>query len=62
MTVTLGDYIVSAKFWSATLQTWQAEYLVIGLYIVLSIYLRQEDSAESKPPESSDDATGEHNK
>jgi hypothetical protein len=53
--------VISAKFWSATLQTWQAEYLVIGVYLVLSIYLRQEGSAESKPTNSPDSETGKHN-
>jgi hypothetical protein len=53
---------VSAKLWSSTLETWEAEYGVIALYIVLSIFLRQEGSAESKPPEAGDDSTGEANK
>jgi len=56
------QFLVSAKFWSSTLATWQAEYLVIALYIVLSIYLREEGSAESKPIEAGHGATGEHNK
>ena len=31
----------------------------MGLFLVLSIFLQQEGSAESKPVESSDDLTGE---
>jgi hypothetical protein len=50
--------LISAKFWSSTLQTWQAEYLAIAVFVVLSIFLRQQDSAESKPVESSDHTTG----
>ncbi len=42
-------------------QTWQAEYLVIALYLVLSVFLRQQGSAESKPADASDGETGEHN-
>jgi hypothetical protein len=57
----VANYLASSTFWSATLQTWQAEYLVIAVYLVLSIFLRQDNSAESKPPDDSDDATGEHN-
>jgi hypothetical protein len=57
----LGDFLVSSKFWWQTFQTWQAEYLVIALYLVLSIYLRQEGSAESKPKNASDEETGAHN-
>ena len=58
----VSAFLYSAQFWSTTLQTWQAEYLVIGLYVVMSIFLRQEDSPESKPVESSDQQTGEPNK
>jgi hypothetical protein len=60
--ISIAEYLVSAKFWSITLQTWQAEYLVIGLYVVFSIFLRQEYSPESKPVESSNEVTGEANK
>jgi len=60
--ISIAAFLLSAKFWSTTLQTWQAEYLVIAIYVVLSIFLRQQDSAESKPVESSDKSTGEANK
>lgn len=60
--LTFGDYLVSPKFWWENFQTWQAEYLVIALYLVLSIFLRQEGSAESKPENAPDNDTGEHNK
>ncbi len=46
--ISIAAFLLSAKFWSTTLQTWQAEYLVIAFYGVLSIFLRQLDSAESK--------------
>jgi len=61
-TISITVFLLSAKFWSITLQTWQAEYLVIALYVVLTIYLRQEDSPESKPVETSDETTGKANK
>jgi len=59
--VSLGKFAISAQFWSSTLETWQAEYLTIAVYLVLSIFLRQQDSAESKPLESTDRDTGESN-
>lgn len=59
--ISLGGYLVSSKLWWETFQTWQAEYLVIALYLVLSVFLRQEGSAESKPDEAPDSETGEHN-
>lgn len=59
--VSLSHYLTSAKFWSTNLQTWQAEYVAIAIFVIFSIYLRQEDSAESKPVEASDEATGKEN-
>lgn len=47
--VTWSDYIVSADFWNRTLQNWQSEFLAVGSMVVLSIYLRQRGSPESKP-------------
>ena len=56
--ISFGAFLVSAKFWSSTLETWQAEYLTIAIFIVLSVFLRQQGSAESKPAESSNQETG----
>jgi uncharacterized protein DUF6766 len=54
-------YVASADFWNRTLQNWQSEFLAIGSMAVLSIYLRQRGSPESKPvgaPHVSTDETG----
>lgn len=59
--VSIPSYLFSAKFWSITLQAWQAEYVAIALFVVFSIFLRQQFSAESKPVEASDEATGKEN-
>ena len=56
--ISFGAFLISATFWSSTLETWQAEFLAIALFIVLSVFLRQQDSAESKPVESSNKDTG----
>jgi hypothetical protein len=47
--VTWPQYIASADFWNRTLQNWQSEFLAIGSMAVLSVYLRQRGSPESKP-------------
>ncbi|HVT28518.1 MAG TPA: DUF6766 family protein, partial [Lacipirellulaceae bacterium] len=60
--ISIAAFLLSAKFWSSTLQTWQAEYLSIALFVVLSIYLRQQGSAESKPIASRSQTTGAVNK
>jgi hypothetical protein len=56
-----GAYMLNGSFWFKTLQAWQAEFFAIGVYLILSIYLRQQGSPESKPVESSDETTGEAN-
>jgi uncharacterized protein DUF6766 len=47
--LTWPRYIASADFWNRTLQNWQSEFLAIGSMAVLSVYLRQRGSPESKP-------------
>ena len=47
--VTWPQYVASADFWNRTLQNWQSEFLAIGSMAVLSVYLRQRGSPESKP-------------
>jgi hypothetical protein len=42
-------YVGSSDFWNRTLQNWQSEFLAVGSMAVLSIYLRQRGSPESKP-------------
>jgi hypothetical protein len=56
------QFFASPKFWFLTFQTWQAEYMAIALYIVLSVFLRQDGSPESKPPDAANSVTGEANK
>jgi hypothetical protein len=42
-------YLGRADFWNRTLQNWQSEMLAVGSMVVLSVYLRQRGSPESKP-------------
>ena len=51
-------YITTSDFWNRTLQNWQSEFLAVGSMAVLSIYLRQRGSPESKPVGSPHHATG----
>jgi hypothetical protein len=51
-------YLGRAEFWEKTLQNWQSEFLAIGSMVVLTIYLRQRGSAESKPVGAPHDETG----
>jgi Domain of unknown function (DUF6766) len=51
-------YLGTADFWNRTLQNWQSEFLAVGSMAVLSIYLRQRGSPESKPVGSPHGTTG----
>jgi len=51
------SYIGNAEFWEATLQNWQSEFLAIGSFAALTIFLRQRGSPESKPVGAPHDAT-----
>ena len=56
--VTWVGYLRNADFWSRTLQNWQSEFLAVGSLAVLSIYLRQRGSSQSKPVGEPHDSTG----
>jgi len=51
-------YLTAPDFWNRTLQNWQSEFLAVGSMVVLSIYLRERGSPESKPVGSAHTATG----
>ena len=57
-TLSWWSYAGSADFWQTSLQNWQSEFLAVGSMVVLSIYLRQRGSPESKPVGAPHDATG----
>lgn len=53
-----GGYVTAADFWERTLQNWQSEFLAVGAFAVLAIFLRQRGSPESKPVGAPHSATG----
>jgi hypothetical protein len=56
--VTTLQYLGTSQFWYESLQNWQSEFLSIGMMVVLSIFLRQRGSPESKPVDASHEETG----
>lgn len=56
--LTVGEFMVSAEFWFESLQNWQSEFLALVAMVVLSVYLRQRGSPESKPVDTPHDETG----
>jgi hypothetical protein len=55
---TLGDHLASAQFWFESMQNWQSEFLAVLALVVLSIFLRQDKSPQSKPLEAPHGQTG----
>ena len=51
-------FVTSSAFASAVMENWQSEYLQFTLYILLTIWLLQRGSPESKPVGAPHDATG----
>lgn len=47
--LTVGGYLASSTFWFEAFQNWQSEFLSVAALVVLSIFLRQKGSPESKP-------------
>ena len=47
--VSWPSYITTSDFWNRTLQNRQSEFLAVGSMVILSVYLRQRGSPESKP-------------
>ena len=48
-----------SEFWFQSFQNWQSEFLAVGSIVVLSIFLRQRGSAESKPVHAPHRQTGD---
>jgi hypothetical protein len=49
--LTLGEYATSGGFWEALTENWESEYLQMAAYVVLTVFLVQKGSSESKDPE-----------
>ena len=47
--VSMRQYLGTARFWFESFQNWQSEFLAVGTVVVLSIWLRERGSPESKP-------------
>ncbi|HEX8772264.1 MAG TPA: DUF6766 family protein [Pyrinomonadaceae bacterium] len=52
------EYMATSRFWFESLQNWQSEFLSVFMLVVLSIFLRQKGSPESKPVDSPHSETG----
>ncbi len=57
-TETIWEYLHGSRLWFESFQNWQSEFLSIVVIIVLSIFLRQQGSPQSKPVDASISETG----
>jgi hypothetical protein len=53
--VGLGQYLTSGHFIEATAENWESEFLQMGMFVLLTVFLRQKGSAESKKLEGDED-------
>jgi hypothetical protein len=58
-TVSVAGYVVTSQFWFESFQNWQSEFFSVAVLVVLSIWLRQQGSAQSKPVAAPAHDTGE---
>jgi hypothetical protein len=57
-TVSWLGYLGSADFWEATLENWQSEFLAVGSFVAITVFLRQRGSSQSKPVGAPHHSTG----
>jgi hypothetical protein len=51
-------YVGTSRFWFESFQNWQSEFLSVAALFVLTIYLRERGSPQSKPVAAPHDETG----
>ncbi|SEH92951.1 DUF6766 family protein [Epilithonimonas hominis] len=56
-TIGVYDYLFDSRFWFESFQNWQSEFLAVASIVLLSIWLRQKGSPESKPVDMAHDET-----
>jgi hypothetical protein len=56
--VSAAEFLFTPDFWFQSMQNWQSEFLSVGALVVLTVFLRQKGSPESKPVDESTASTG----
>jgi hypothetical protein len=60
-TLTFLEYLCSGHFFQATFENWESEFLQMALFLILSMFLYQKGSSESKDPDKEEDVDREPN-
>jgi hypothetical protein len=53
------DYLGNSRLWFESFQNWQSEFLSVLAIVILSVFLRQKGSPQSKPVDVADNETGD---
>jgi hypothetical protein len=56
--IALSEYVADPQFWFESFQNWQSEFMAVASLVLLTIWLRQKDSPQSKPLEAPHSQTG----
>src|SRR5438128_103280 len=56
---TLKEYLISGHFIEATFENWESEFLQMSAFVLLSVFLYQKGSAESKDPDKEEETDKE---
>lgn len=57
--VTPIQFLAEPQMWFESFQNWQSEFLASGLLVILTVYLREKGSSQSKPTDEAQDSIGE---
>jgi len=52
--ISFGEYLTTGHFWEASTENWESEFLQMGAFVLLTIFLIQKGSPESKHPDGDD--------
>lgn len=59
--LTMSQYLFSGHFLQATFENWESEFLQMALFVILTMFLYQKGSSESKDPEKEEEVDREPN-
>jgi hypothetical protein len=57
-TETMLQYLSNSRLWFESFQNWQSEFLSVFAIVVLSVFLREQHSSQSKPVDAPNWETG----
>jgi hypothetical protein len=55
-TVTLGEFLKTSEFGETIFENWESEFLQMGMYVLLTVFLYQRGSSESKKHDGTDES------